>query len=88
MIPVTYGHLDIIERASKVVDEVIVAVLVNSGKNPLFSMDERVETAQRGDERTLHNVRVATFTGINRRFCEAKSDAKADGPRTSGGIGF
>ena len=34
--PVTYGHLDIIERASKVVDEVIVAVLVNSGKNPLF----------------------------------------------------
>ena len=41
--PVTYGHLDIIERASKVVDEVIVAVLVNSGKNPLFSMDERVE---------------------------------------------
>ena len=34
--PVTYGHLDIIERASKVVDEVIVAVLVNSGKNPLL----------------------------------------------------
>ena len=41
--PVTFGHLDIIERASRVVDEVIVAVLVNSSKNPLFTIEERVD---------------------------------------------
>ena len=60
--PVTYGHLDIIERASKVVDEVIVAVLVNSGKNPLFSMDERVEMLKEATK-NFNNVRVATFQG-------------------------
>ena len=52
--PVTYGHLDIIERASKVVDEVIVAVLVNSGKNPLFSMDERVEMLKEATKNFNH----------------------------------
>ncbi len=41
--PVTYGHLDIIKRASKVVDEVVVAVLVNSSKQPLFTIEERVK---------------------------------------------
>ncbi len=40
--PVTYGHLDIIKRASKVVDEVIVAILKNNSKNPLFTLEERV----------------------------------------------
>ncbi|MCR5007237.1 MAG: adenylyltransferase/cytidyltransferase family protein, partial [Oribacterium sp.] len=40
--PITYGHLDIIERASKMVDKLIVGVLVNSSKTPLFSMEERV----------------------------------------------
>jgi pantetheine-phosphate adenylyltransferase len=39
--PVTYGHLDIIQRGSKVFDKLIVAVLNNSGKNPLFTVDER-----------------------------------------------
>ena len=58
--PVTYGHLDIIERASKVVDEVIVAVLVNSGKNPLFSMEERVEMLKEATK-NFDNVRVETF---------------------------
>ena len=37
--PVTYGHLDIIDRASKVVDKLIVGVLTNSTKSPLFSME-------------------------------------------------
>ena len=41
--PVTYGHLDIIKRASKVVDELIIGVLVNQKKKPLFSMEERME---------------------------------------------
>ena len=40
--PVTYGHIDIIERASKIFDELVVAVLNNKAKSPLFSVDERV----------------------------------------------
>ena len=67
--PVTYGHLDIIERASKVVDEVIVAVLVNSGKNPLFSMDERVEMLKEATK-NFSNVRVATFQGLTVDFAK------------------
>ncbi len=40
--PVTYGHLDIITRSAKIFDEIIVGVLNNRQKNPLFSVDERV----------------------------------------------
>ena len=40
--PVTYGHFDIIERASSIMDHLIVAVLNNSSKSPLFSVEERV----------------------------------------------
>ena len=41
--PVTKGHMDIIVRGARVVDELIVAVAVNAGKGPLFTLDERVE---------------------------------------------
>ena len=41
--PITFGHLDIIERASKMFDEVVIAVLVNVTKSSLFSVDERME---------------------------------------------
>ncbi|WP_173978336.1 pantetheine-phosphate adenylyltransferase [Magnetospirillum sp. UT-4] len=41
--PITNGHLDIVSRAAKVVDRLIVAVAVNAGKGPLFTLDERVE---------------------------------------------
>ncbi|MCF0127201.1 MAG: adenylyltransferase/cytidyltransferase family protein, partial [Pseudobutyrivibrio sp.] len=40
--PITYGHLDIIERASKMCDELVIGVLINRQKNPLFSIDNRV----------------------------------------------
>ena len=61
--PITYGHLDIINRGLKVFDEVIVAVACNSQKNALFSYDERVEMISqvvKGQER----VTVDTFTGL------------------------
>lgn len=61
--PITYGHLDIINRGLKVFDEVIVAVACNSQKNALFSYDERVEMITqvvKGQER----VTVDTFTGL------------------------
>ncbi len=68
--PVTYGHLDIIERASKVVDEVIVAVLVNSSKRPLFSIEERVSMLKEATS-SFPNVRVETFQGLTVDFAQS-----------------
>ena len=45
--PVTSGHLNIIERAASIFDKLIVCVMVNAGKNPMFSQDERVELIRR-----------------------------------------
>jgi pantetheine-phosphate adenylyltransferase len=66
--PVTNGHLDIIGRASKLYDEVVVAVLINKTKSSLFSVEERVQllkecTANYG------NVRVDAFHGLIVDFC-------------------
>lgn len=68
--PVTYGHLDIIERASKVVDEVIVAVLVNSSKTPLFTIEERVEML-RETTSEFSNVKIETFQGLTVDFAKS-----------------
>lgn len=61
--PLTNGHLDIIERAARIVDELIVGVLNNSTKNSLFSIDERVSMIK---EETAHipNVVVDSFDGL------------------------
>ncbi len=67
--PVTYGHLDIIERAANVVDEVIVAVLINSSKRPLFSIEERVSMLQEVTKK-FPNVRVETFQGLTVDFAK------------------
>ncbi len=61
--PVTLGHIDIIERASEIVDELIVGVLINKGKNPLFSVDERVNMLQIVT-RDMPNVTVQPFDGL------------------------
>ena len=65
--PITYGHLDIIERASKMVDKLIVGVLVNSSKTPLFSMDERVRMIE-DLTRDHGNVEVRSFDGLTVNF--------------------
>lgn len=61
--PVTYGHLDVIVRGSKSFDEVIVGVLQNSAKSPLFSVEERVNMLK---DVTSHfpNVEVQSFAGL------------------------
>ncbi|MGZ0049815.1 pantetheine-phosphate adenylyltransferase [Brevibacillus gelatini] len=61
--PVTYGHLDIISRGAKVFDKVIVAVLINSKKNSLFSVDERVELLRQVTA-GMDNVEVDSFDGL------------------------
>ncbi|HKP84474.1 MAG TPA: pantetheine-phosphate adenylyltransferase [Blastocatellia bacterium] len=60
--PITMGHLDIIERSAKLFDEVIVAVLLNQDKHPMFSTEERVEMIERAAPSS--NVRVGTFEGL------------------------
>jgi pantetheine-phosphate adenylyltransferase len=61
--PITYGHLDIINRGLKVFDEVIIAVACNSQKNALFSFEERVDMIRQvvADQ---ERVTVDTFTGL------------------------
>lgn len=61
--PVTLGHLDIIRRSSKLVDHLIVGVLNNSGKSPLFSVDERVNMLKEVTS-DLGNVEVLSFSGL------------------------
>ena len=55
--PITLGHLNIIERASKIFDEVIVCVMANSDKHPIFSAEERVDFVTRAT-RHLSNVKA------------------------------
>ena len=61
--PVTLGHVDIIERSSKIFDKVIVGVLRNSAKSPLFSEEERVNMLKYVT-REFPNVEVTTFDGL------------------------
>lgn len=61
--PVTFGHIDMIERSSKIVDELVVGVLNNSAKNSLFSLDERVSMIKEMTS-SIPNVTVASFDGL------------------------
>ena len=61
--PVTYGHLDVILRASKLFDCVIVGVLHNSSKSPLFSVEERVNILKKATQ-DIPNVEVRSFSGL------------------------
>ena len=65
--PVTFGHLDVIKRASKVVDELIIGVLINNNKKPTFTMEERVQMIEEA-VKDLPNVSVATFEGLTVEF--------------------
>ena len=61
--PVTYGHIDLIKRARKIFDEVVVAVAHNPGKGPLFSVEERVALLRRAT-RSMRGVRVDHFDSL------------------------
>ena len=72
--PATNGHLDVIERASKLFDQVIVGVLHNSAKSPLFSVEERVNILKEAT-RGLDSVEIVSFSGLTIEFareCGAK----------------
>lgn len=70
--PVTLGHFDIIKRASKIFDHVIIGVLNNTQKTPLFSLEERVKMLQDAVS-GLDNVSVESFEGLLVDFVKQKN---------------
>jgi pantetheine-phosphate adenylyltransferase len=69
--PITNGHLDLIERASHLFERLIVAILRNEAKKPLFSVEERVEMA-REVLRSYRNVEVESFGGLLVEFAASR----------------
>jgi len=79
--PVTNGHLDLIARGSKIFDHLVVAILRNSSKNPLFTVEERVEMLTEGVS-SFGNVSIATFDGLLVDFaCKQRAQAVMRGIR-------
>jgi len=69
--PITMGHLDVIERALRIFPRVVVAVAMNSGKTPLFSLEERVELVRQSVAH-LPGVEIDRFNGLLVDFAEQK----------------
>jgi pantetheine-phosphate adenylyltransferase len=69
--PVTNGHLDIVSRASKLFDEVVVAVLINKSKQGLFTVDERMDMLREVCAE-FPNVKVDAFHGLLVNFCRER----------------
>ena len=69
--PATNGHLDIIQRAVKLFDKIIVAVALNPRKNPMFPIDQRVDFIQQG-LKGLKNVDVIPFSNLLIKFAQSK----------------
>ena len=71
--PITNGHLDVIERATKLVDRLVVGVAINSGKGPMFSLDERVAmvTAQTAHLRHQTEIVVEPFESLLIHFAQS-----------------
>ncbi|HOP63555.1 MAG TPA: pantetheine-phosphate adenylyltransferase [Spirochaetota bacterium] len=67
--PLTYGHLDIIERATKICDRLIVGILVNSAKKSLFDLEERVEILRHCCGEYDKNIEVVSFDGLLVDYC-------------------
>ncbi len=65
--PLTLGHEDVVKRAAKLFDEVILAIAESSAKRPLFSLDERVQIATQLLE-PVHNIKVVRFSGLLTEF--------------------
>ena len=68
--PMTNGHLDIIGRAVKLVDRLVIGVAINEGKGPMFSLDERVEIVRQETNhlKTIADVEVVPFSGLLMHF--------------------
>lgn len=70
--PITKGHTDLVERASRLFDTIIVAIAASPKKQPLFSLDERVRLAQASLSH-LNNIRIMGFSGLLANFMAEKN---------------
>lgn len=70
--PVTFGHLDIIMRSAKMVDKLIISVLKNSSKTPLYSLEERVEFLK-VITKDIPNVEIESYQGLLVDFADVKN---------------
>ncbi|HYE08911.1 MAG TPA: pantetheine-phosphate adenylyltransferase [Patescibacteria group bacterium] len=70
--PATNGHIDIIERSAKLFDKVIVAVLNNPSKTPLFSVEERVEILKKTCH-SIENLEIDSFSGLLIEYAKSKN---------------
>ena len=69
--PLTMGHLDVIERASRIFPRLVIAVATNPGKNPLFTLEERIELVSHSIAH-LDGIEVDSFDGLLVDFAESK----------------
>lgn len=70
--PITFGHIDIVKRASKIFDRVILAIAHDNSKNSFFSMEKKVKMAQ-NELKDLKNVEVTDFSGLLVDFAKEKN---------------
>jgi pantetheine-phosphate adenylyltransferase len=72
--PITFGHLDILFRAIKMFDEIIITIAINPSKKPLFSLEERKQLIQTvlADQEALQNVTVEAFEGLLVKYAVEK----------------
>jgi pantetheine-phosphate adenylyltransferase len=86
--PITYGHINIAERASHLFDEVIIAIAANVGKSPLFSLEERIGFIKQIFIKIPH-IKVESFSGLLVKFMEKKhAKIVLRGIRTSGDMEY
>ena len=71
--PVTYGHLDIIKRAARVFDKLVVAVFVNPVKDPLFTREERVNLLKESiNKLSFDNIEIDSFCGLTMEYVKSQ----------------
>lgn len=68
--PITLGHISIIRRGAKLVDELVIGVTTNASKSPMFSLEERLAMVRREVEGVAENVRVVAFDSLLMHFAE------------------
>ena len=70
--PITMGHLDIIDRALNLFDKVIIAIAINPGKKPLFSLEDRIEMAKQCFPEDYSRIKVETVSGLLVKYAADK----------------
>ena len=71
--PVTYGHVDIVERSLKLFDKVIIAVMYNPKKNYTFTIEERIEMLEKSVEPYKNQIEIDNFTGLTVEYALSKN---------------